>query len=684
MIGLFIVLSVAADLISPAKNYYFIVERVVPEIFQRMESLDLRSPLPHDWGAIGAFLSLPYLILLRAANFLVPDRLAAMRLVSVLSGSAVLAFFYLLGKKLVSRSAAIVAVFFLVANPAFLETARSFGFISFSHMAALLAVLLAVVAGEKERWGIWVALSAAASYLLLHVYSLMRITTIPLIIAFFLISGRDRWRKLLLFTVVFIVLLAGFGLFQDGGPGLVSAVLQTREWSEFAGGPIEEAGLRNFLSNLERNTPILAGYLFNLDRTVFTTGTALTPTAEQSRLFHSAFIPFWMLGLAVCAFRRRRGDLMVLLMLAVFILPKLPSNGLWPRRMLDMLYPLALLVGVAFVYLYSLLSRALSGKAWQAAVPAAAGGFLLLVGFLEAGHFLLELSRPSIAMSRRELSRLADHVGERLQRDEMVISTRAAHPYLFGNRYLINRLKGDHVFLSIPPRYGRLVGYLENALVVGRPLSVIYVPPRPEEFSSCLDWANEHFPGALTFFELPGGHLNAFTFTPPADLSPNLVISERPRVIVSGEASPYSDFLDDEGFFHLAARPPSPEEAPSIVFDFGEDNRRVPRVILASPPGRITPRPDLFIRRAVVSAGFDGEEWEEVGRLRGDRVSRHRFFAYQWTFAGDRPFRYYRFEFFDDAGRPAAEVVLQDLGLFETENHLANLLRREEIVFCDD
>lgn len=689
LIGFFVVLSLAAD-IAPAKKFYFVYETEGMKPFFRLETTDFRGPLPLC-PVTYSYSSLPYLLLLKAVHANVADRLLSLRLVSVLTGSAGLICFYLIGKSLLSRSAALVGAFFLVANPAFLETARAFGYVSLSHMTALLAFLFAVIAGRGKKWWLWVLFSAVSSYLLLYLYAPMRLATIPLIILCFVVSGKGWWRKILIYGGVFIGILIGVGFFQSRSVGLVSRILQSNYSDEYIGSETSPVVIEQLARHVKMNIPVLFGYLLNLKRTVFTTGWA--PAAQNSRLFHSAYIPFWIIGLIVCGCRRRRGDIIVLLMLAFFAFSKLPSNGIWPRRMIDILYPLALLAGVGVTAAYSYLARVLSPGPRRIAALLVLCGFLLASGFFEIKHFLFELSRPQYDVPSETLSRIADFLLERLENNQMVVFPYDEHPYLVGNKYLANRLREDHLIRSAPPFPGILLRYMQWSLTTGMPLTVVYRAPISEDYSSAIAWANENFPGAIAISGIPGSDFAVFTFSPPASVSPNLIASKKPRIQLSGgpvlEPRPfaadeiYFDFVSYISF-DVEIRPSREGEAPWLVFDFGMENRRIPRVLLAAPPGdAISSRPDLFIREAVISAGSDGVNWEVLGRIKGDKVTRRAFHSYQWLFPGDRPFRYYRLEFFADGGRPARSVFLDELGLYESENLLTGVSRSKRIVLCD-
>ncbi len=689
LILLFVVLALAADR-TPAKKILFSTETKAVWTFFRFDSVDLRSPLP-DAVVAYPWQSIPYMLLLRTVHSLVPDRLAASRLTSIISASAGLVLIYLIARMLTSRLAAIAALFFLVTGSAYVETARAFGYVSFSHAAALLAVFFAVTAEVRGGRWLWVSLSAASSYLLLHVYAPMRITAIPLIGLIYLTSGRDRWRRLLLFTGVFLVLVVGVGLLQRGGPGLILRIFQFGRWDEYIGDETRPFIASQLVKHLREHIPVVLGYLFNLKRVVFTT--QWTPGAEYSRLYHSAYIPFWVIGLAVCLFRRRRGDVIVLMMLGTLILSRMASHGIWPRRIVDILYPLALLVGIGVTAAYSWLARFSAGRTRGVLAPVLIGGYLLAAGLGEVRHFLLEISPPPRAVSAETLSEIGDFLAARLERNHMVTFPYYCHPYVTGNRYLVNRLQEEQIVRSVnltgpegiaPSLSEMLTRYMAASILTGKPLTFIHCTPIAEDFREGIDWARRNFPGAVTVFEIAGGDFEVLTFAPPPGLSPNLIASERPGIRLSGGPEPRPRPFPKEQInfdywrrasFDVEIRPDRAGGATWMVLDFGEGNRRVPRALLAAPPGdNITVRPALFLRQAVISASSDGREWEVLGRMGGDRVDHRPGRSYRWPVPGDRPFRYYCLEFFDDEGKPAESVRLVNLWLLESENrHLEEL-----------
>lgn len=698
LIGLFIFLALAADR-APAKKFLFSTETKGIWSLFRLESLDFRAPLP-DAVVAYPFQSLPYMLSLKTVHSFVPDRLFALRLVSVLSAVFSLVFIYLIARILISRSAAIVALFFLVTGSAYLETSRAFGYVPLSHSASLLAILFAVIAWDRNDRGLWAALSGAAGYLLLYFYAPMRITAIPLIILIYLSSGRGRWRRLLLFGGVFVGLLVGIGLFQRGHSGLILRILQFGRWDEYTGHGTTPFILSQFVTHLRVHIPVMLGYLFNLNRIPFVT--QWTPGAEYSRLFHTAFIPFWVTGLAVCGLRRKRGDIIVLLMMTWFILSRLPAHGIWPRRVIDILYPLSLLVGVGVTFIYSCLVRVLSGRNRRIWAGVVLGIFLLSVGFSEARYFLFELAPPSPNVSAETLSEIGDFLSDRLETNHMVAFPYYCHSFVVGNKYLINRLKGDEIVRSVntigpPPQFPSisemLNRYMVASVVTDKSLTFIHCAPVSKDFYPALNWADEYFPESLSRTEIAGGLFEVFTFTPPDSVSANLIASENPAVRLSGGPIPAPAAFGREElvfdywprvFFDVEIWPSREGDPPWIVFDFGDDNRKILRGILASPPGdHNASRPDRFIRQAVVSAGTDGENWEELRRIRGDLVSGLPRKAYQWAIPGDRPFRYYRLEFFDDDNRPANSVTLRNLWLLESEDHRVGQFYQTEVIGGD-
>ncbi len=668
LVGLFIILALAADL-APAKKFYFTTERNLLETFFHLEDPDFRLPL-QVCGVDDQHVSLPYLLLLKGVHALVPDRLFSMRLVSVSAAVGILVCLYLIGASLWSRRVAVIALFFLVTNPAFLETARAFGYLSLSHLAALLAILLTVISHRRRRWWPWVSLSALTSYLLLYLYSPIRLEAIPLILVWFLIGGDNRWKKVFLFCVVFAGLFAAISAFQrTGETSAILTAFQFQHVGEHAGGEAALVSFARLTRNTSRNAAVLLGYLLNLRRTAFSTG------AVTSRLFHSAYIPFWIIGLAVTVIRRRPGNIMVLLMLFFFVLVKLPIADLLPRRLMTIQYPIAFLVGLGMEGVYSSLSRALADRPLRRGIPAAFGVFFIAIGTIETRHFL-ELSRPQYSVSSEQLSAISDLVLERAEENHRIIFPGKEHPYLLGNRFLVNRLAENH-------RIGGalFLGYLREALVFHDSFTAVFHRSSSSDYPPGADWALERFPETVSISRIPKTDFKALTFLPPPSVSPNLIAWKKPRVLLSGGPNLEPRPFADDPFFDLEIRPARKGEAPWVIFDFGPDNRRIPRFLAAEPHyDGISARPDLFIREAIISAGTDGEDWEKLGRIRGDKVTRRPFLLYQWNLPGDRPYRYYRLEFFEVNGQPAEAVSLLNFGLFETGKHADGVFEPDRIV----
>lgn len=504
-----------------------------------------------------------------------------------------------------------------------------------------------------------------------------------------------------MFGGVFVGLLVGIGLFQRGHSGLILRILQFGRWCEYTGYETRPFIFSQFITHVRIHIPVMLGYLFNLNRIQFVT--QWTPGSEYSRLFHSAYIPFWIIGLAVCGLRRKRGDIIVLLMTAWFIFSRLPAHGIWPRRVIDILYPLSLLVGVGVTFFYSCLVRVFAGRNCRRWASVVLGLFLLAVGSSEARLFLFELAPPQPNVSAETLAEVGNFLHNRLKNNHMVTFPYYCNSFVVGNKYLVNRLKGDEIVRSVniigpppsfPPIWRMLTRYMAASILTGKPLTFIHCAPISGDFQPAMDWSNRYFPGALARAEIAEGIFEVLTFNPPADVSTNLIASERPAVRVSGgpvpEPQPFArwELVFDywrRASFNVEIWPSLEGDPPWIVFDFSDDNRKIPRGLLAMPPGdRTSSRPDRFIRQAVISASSDGESWEELRRIRGDRVSTRPWQAYLWTIPGDRPFRYYRLEFFDDDNRPARSVKMSNIWLLESENHYVGELYRIEVVACDD
>jgi len=681
LIGLFLVLALVAD-IWLAKKYYFYAEAHGMKAFYRLDNLNWRGPLPLA-GGLNQDESLPYLLLLKTVHYFISDRLLCMRLVSISAGAATLIFLYLIGKSLLSRTIALVALYFLVTNPAFLETARAYGYHSLSHMVSILAILFAVLSGRQRFWWWAVSFSAFACFLLLYLYGWMRLVTIPWVIVWYLFSGRGWCRKTLLFCGIFGALIIAIGVFQQGDSSIISQVFLTEGWNEYAGTRQSALDIDRFLGHLQHNFPILLGYLFNLKRIEFAT------EVVQSRISNSAYVPFWIIGLVICGWRRRRGHIMVLLMLAFFALPQLPSNSLMPHRVIFILYPLALLIGSGVTGVYSYVTRFALRQSWNRVVRASFCAFLLVVGVFNTKYFLFELSRPQHAVSPEDLSMIADFILEQGGKNIRVVFPRDFHPYIYGNKYLVNRVTKDYQIRSIDPK--SLINVIYMTLIDRTPFLAVFHHPAPEGFAWAIDWAQERFPESTMISSLPNSEFGVFTFMPPPSISPNLLASEKLKVSLSdglrekpviSEAEALNNFSDGDPTTWVEIAPFQEGEPPRVIFDFGNNNKRVPRVILASPADH-HPHPELFMRDAIISASPDGKDWEILSWIKGDDDPWLGMW-YQWTFPGEQPFRYYQVEFYEDDGRPAQSVVIGELGLFESERHWIGLVAHEKMARCDD
>ncbi len=664
-IGLFVVLALSAE-VWPAKKFYFFTEAKGMEVFFRLDNLNFRAPLPGATSTMH-YESLPYLLLLKMVRYLISDRLMCMRLVSIFAGIVILICIYLICKLLFSRTVALVALYFLVTNPAFLETARAYGYHSLSHMVAILAILFAIISGRQRFWWWWVSFSAFACCLLLYLYAPLRMATIPLVVVWYVLSGKGWWQKTLLFCGIFGILVIAIGVSQQEKASLISQVLITKFSHEYASANDKVVDINRFLEHLTRNFPILLGYLLNLKRTAFAS------YVKTSRILAAIYVPFWIIGLVICGFSRRREHIIVLLMLDFFVLPLLPAKALPPRRIIIVLYPLALAIGLGVTSVYSYLIRVLSGKPWSRLAPTILVAFLLAAGLFDIRHYIFELSRPQYEVSSENLSKIANFILERAGEDPFVILYDCA-PYVWGNKYLSNRI--NRYLMSMEYTLP-IEEYIRISMIVvmneHRPLRVLFHNPPPKGLARAITWAKGHFPESSLSFQISDTEFYVFYFMPPPSISPNLLFSEGPELRLSAggtgsKETVLNNFIDGDASSWVEISPSRDGETPQVLFDFGSDNERIPRVILAVPAD-YPPRPELFIQKAVVSASSDGDVWETLRKIKGEKSPRVGTWC-QWTLPGERPYRYYRVEFYGDDGRPAQSTVLGDLGLYESQRNI--------------
>lgn len=678
LIGIFLLLSVGADLAWPSRKSYFATYTYTFKNFTVLHPVPTGSYFTPGGGGQELYSPL-YMGLLRACYRLVPHRLAAMRTLSIVCAVICLYLLFLTVRRLFSSPEAGLLLFLLATSPIYLESMRAFGYQSLSHLAVILTVYFTVSSREKSGWA---AAAAVAAFSTLALYVTARpAAAFPVL--FYLLEPKKSWKRLLLYLAVFAALLTAAGL-AERRP-------LTYPWRYFTS-PEEQAGLwpveegrvnwDGLSRHLARNSRLAAGYLLSTGRRPF------ADRESSSRLFNPVYTPFLLLGLAGVWFRKRDGRNAILIMLFLFFLLPLASREIQPRRILVSIYPLYLLIvlGLSLTFRFVLRRRELFG--WLA-IPA-----LLAVGAWDLHEFVFRVSRPRLNYPRSELKAVARFVEENWREVSHIRYYKEIDELIMGNPYFVpqpEKIAGvANVFAEERRDPRRTLEIFSSR--VGEDLIYLYTDPPLRIDRESPAWAIRLFGNLIRQGKVPG---TASLFYLRADLSgisPNLIFQgdEYMRFRIRGRL-PQERLADKEGRWLYQWSIPElfdgnpaafvliepPQEGGPIAIDFqlGEAVDVPVRSISFRVPSR---RGDHFFRRAELLAGSYGGDWERLARF---EVSRRPAGGEWLNFEFESPLIYplYRLEFPEVGWEPGTgRLALAGIWMFdrvERELKIEELLR---------
>lgn len=478
LIGVFILLTVVPDLVWPSRKSYFATYTCDFKNFTVLHQVWAGSLFAPGGGGQEPY-SPPYMLLLRGAYALVPHRLAAMRVLSVIAAAAVLYFLCRTVSVLLSPASAGLFLLLLATSPVYLESMRAFGYVSLSHLAVVLTIYFTVA----SRKPLAPAAAAAAAFTTLSLYVATRpVAVFPVL--FYLLDWKQSWKRLLLYLAVLVCLVSAAGLAENRS--------LVYPWKYFSS-PEEQAGiwpvtdgrvdLGVLSSNLTGNLRRAAGYLLNLDRQPF------ADRESSSRLFNPVYTPFIFLGLAGIWFRKREGRNAILILLFLFFLLPLASREIQPRRILVSLYPLYLLIVLGFNLAYRLVIRR------RPLFVGLALAVLLAVGLWDVYEFVFRVSRPRLNYSRSELKAVArfvednwtvvPHIRYYKEIDELIMG----NPYFIPRPELVSEVANIFAEERRDPRRTLEIFSTE----VGDDLIYLYTDPPRRVDPETIEWAEKTF-----------------------------------------------------------------------------------------------------------------------------------------------------------------------------------------------
>ncbi len=665
LIGLFLVLAVGADLIWPSRKSYFATYTYHFKGFTILHPVPTVSFFTPGGGGQEIY-SPVYMGLLRAVYAAIPNRLAAMRALSVACALLALYFSYKIASRLFSPSLAAVFLFLLVTSPIYVESMRAFGYQSLSQLAVVLVIYF--TARAKARTVAAVP-AACFSFLTLSLYVTSR-TVVAIPLAFWALDFRRSWKKIAVFLALFAVLGAAAGTLSGHSPlgfwrFFVFPEEQAGLWPV---SPVEERVVwRDLGEHLSRNAELAVGYLLNIGRVPF------TGRDSASRLFNLVYTPFLFLGLLELRRWGRRAVLILSLMFLFFFIFPLASREIQPRRILLGIYPVYLLIALGMSFAYRIFLQRFGlfrRRAWPALIP------LLVAGSWDAGEFLFRVARPSLGYSRPQLRAVADFVEANRKEVAHIRYFREVDELVMGNPYFAPRPVADYevaiIFAEQEPNLMRRLTL--SAVRDGEDLLYLFTDPPMRIGRDHLEWVEENLGEIVRRGEVPGAPNLRYLLVRFSEIAPNLLFKagEEMRIRIREAAEPdrdadwrdirsYREVFDGDGSTFRPVGPPSPRAPVLVEIDFGAEAFAVRSVSLRA--GAV--REEYFFRRAEFYGGPDGIEWE---RLTSIEVPRRPEGGEWLNFEFENPFprRFYRLEI-DPANWAGGEgpIVLSGIWIFD-------------------
>lgn len=678
LIVLFLLLAFGADLAWSSRKSYFATYTYGFKNFTVLHPV----PAGHFFtpGGGGQEIYSPiYMGLLRAAYALIPHRLTAMRVLSIICAAAALYFLYRMARRLLSSSAAAVFLFLLATSPIYLESMRAYGYQSLSQLAVILTVYFTL--SSRRTAGPAAAALTAFSTLALYVTA-RPAAAFPVL--YYLLDGKNSWKRLLIYLAVFAGLVTGTGLAEKGSLAY--------PWSYFAS-PEEQAGLwpvvegrvlwTDLQQHLSRNAKLAADYLLGRGRRPF------ADRESSSRLFNPVYTPFLLLGLVGIWARGRKVRNTVLIMLLLFFVLPLGSREIQPRRILMSVYPLYFLIVIGMGVFWRIILR----RRAMFVAPAAAAA-LLAVGFWDIHEFFFRVARPRLNYPRSELQAVARYVEDNWREVPHIRYHKEIDELIMGNPRFIPRpekVTGVANIFAEERRDPRPTLRIFSS-AVGDDLIYLYTDPPLRIDRGTLEWAENRFGTLVRRGAVPGTGNLFYLRADFSRIAPNLVFKAdefmrvriRGRVISSGGAGKsigwteqwsIPELFDGDPATSILIDPPGEGVPIAIDFTFGEAVDSPVRSISFRVPAD---KHDYFFPRADLYGGPDGEEWKFLASFSVTPTPD----GGEWRnfeFENPRAWNFYRLEFpGGEPDVPGGRLALAGIWLFD---RVERDLKIEEVLF---
>ncbi len=440
LIAGFVALSLLPDLrpLRTVRFYYDWFERPNIDLLEMEFKINPAMRYSPGFGR-DSFRSLAYLSAVKLFHLLVPYRLLCLRVLSVTSSCVALFFLYRLGLQLFSAPIALLFLFLLTTSPIYVESMRAYGFIPLTNMVVAMAgyFLAASLNGKKSVIKVLLlALTATASLSLYKVGTL--VIFLPLI--FYGLYWKVHWRKLLLFVAAMITMITILDL-TLGKPSFdyKEFFLGGREWLQDHPEQADEVylGRIGLKSRLLQNIEQAAGYLFQIDRSYFSTKVGWE---HRPRLFNLVYTPFFWLGLLTCLWRRKKSHVFLLIWFALFFMVPFFSSGIHHIRIVQSLNPIYLLVALGLYGTFAFLIKKFPSGRFRRVVPAISLAVLALAAGYDIYEYFGKVTRPYYKYSRAQLEQLARYISERANRAGSIYYNERMSHLLWGNPWIDNEI----------------------------------------------------------------------------------------------------------------------------------------------------------------------------------------------------------------------------------------------------
>lgn len=447
LIAAFIALSLLPDLrpLRTVRFYYDWFERPNIDLLDMEFEIDPAMRYSPGFGR-DSFRSLAYLSAVKFFHLLIPYRLICLRVLSVTSSCLALFALYRLALRLFSGTIALLFLLLLTTSPMYVESMRAYGFIPLTNMVVTIACyfLAASINGRQSVIKVLLlALTAVASLSLYKVGTL--VIFFPLI--FYGLYWKAHWRKLLLFVAATVAVITVLDV-ALGEPGFnyQEFVLGGREWLQDHPEQADETyiGRVGLKARLLQNVEQAAGYLFQIDRSYFSTK---GDWEHRQRLFNVVYTPFFWLGLLISLWKRKKSHVFLLIWFFLFFMVPFFSSGIHHIRIVQALNPIYFFITLGLYSTFAFLKGKYPTGQFRKAIPAIFLAVLALTAGYDIYEYFGKVTKPYYNYSRSQLEQLTKFISEQADQAESIFYNERMADLIWGNPWFDSRFS-DIGFIS--------------------------------------------------------------------------------------------------------------------------------------------------------------------------------------------------------------------------------------------